>query len=157
MIRKFAHQTLPAISTLVLLCGAGCQKTTEQDEPAAEPFYTWWGTVVDSLTGEGVDGLLVDVREREEHIRNGWDPYLTPGIVSSGHFQAVYYLRGVVPCSSFPDTTLTLHLDFVDPLGRYAAKTHQSDSFVVCPRVLPPIDQLPLNLVRNLRIALARQ
>lgn len=139
------------------LVSTACKKTTENDAPAPEPRYSWWGTLVDSITREGVGGLVVDVRERAEHIANGWDPYLTTGIASDGRFDLTYYLRGAVPCSSFPETTLTVHLDFVDPSGRYAPRAHRSEPFIVCPRVLPPVDQLPLNLEKNVLILLVRQ
>lgn len=156
MSSRARMRVLFALTALVPI-GASCKKTTDEGAPAVEPNYTWWGTLVDSVTGEGVGGLLVDVRERRQHVRNGWDPYITSGIASNGRFDVTYYLRGLVPCSSIPETTLTLHLDFVDSSGRYAPKAHQSDSFRVCPKVLPPVDQLPLNFEDSIRIALVRQ
>lgn len=156
MKRTAVFGLVPTILS-VLIMGSSCSKTTDEGAPAPEPSYTWWGTLIDSATGEGVGGLLVDVRERQAHIANGWDPYITSGIAANGRFDVTYYLRGVVPCTTFPETTLTLHLDFVDPAGRYAPRAHQSDAFIVCPRVLPPVEQLPLNFEGSVRVMLVRQ
>ena len=147
---------VPACLGLALACVIGCRNSADDGGTAAIPTYVWRGTLVDSATHAGVGGLVANVRERSEHVANGWNPYVSTGVASDGRFEIIYYLRGVYPCSAFPDTTLTLHLDFVDPTGYYAPATIQSDSFVVCPRVLPPAAQLPLNVEEGIRIALAR-
>ncbi len=146
-----------AMAACIGLLPLACSRTPTEEGLNISPNYIWRGTLVDSLTGQGVGGLVASVRERAEHVANGWDPYVSTGIAANGRFEVIYYLRGVTPCSAFPDTTLTLHLDFVDPAGTYAPKTHQSDSFVVCPGALPPADQLPINLEDSLRILLVRK
>lgn len=152
-MKHFAASTVLALS----LAAAACQSTTAKDSNlAAYPTYDWRGTLVDSATGQGIGGIVASVRERSEHIAKGWNPYVSTGLAADGRFEVIYYLR-VYPCSAYPDTILTLHLDFVDPSGVYAPTTHQSNSFRVCPRTLPPLDSLPLNLEQGLRIALLRQ
>jgi len=157
MLTRLARWLPGAVSALALLCGFGCQRSTEREAPQVAAEYVWSGTAVDSLTGAGVGGLLVSVREKAEHAKNGWGPYEAAEALDDGRFQVSYYLFGIWPCSSFPDTTLTVHLDFVDPQGRYEAASHETDSFRVCPRRYPPLDQLPADWERHLRIALARR
>ena len=154
---RISRVRLAAFGALALACLFGCRRTTEDGNTAALPTYIWRGNLVDSATGAGVGGLVASVRERPEHVLNGWNPYVTTGIAADGRFEVIYYLRGVYPCSAFPDITLGLHLDFADPAAHYAPTTHESDRFIVCPRVLPPRDQWPINQEEGLRIVLVRQ
>jgi len=148
-------RALQLIAVLAPAIGLGCNSGTSADDaPTTPPNYIWTGVLIDSVTGQGVGGVVASVRERPDHMVGGWDPYLTSDFAENGRFGVIYYLRGVFPCSAFPETTLTLHLDIADPSNRYAGKTIQSDSFIVCPRVLPPPERLPLNFEDSLRILL---
>ncbi len=112
--------------------------------------------MLDSVSGDSISGLLVGVREQPEHLASGWSPYLDQ-TSTLARFGITYSLRGIPLCRTFPETTLTVHLEFVDPLGRYEPKAHRSDSFMVCPRILPPVEQLPLNWEDSLRLLFVRR
>jgi len=135
---------------------AGCEGgPTADDAPTPPPSYTWRGDIFDAATGGGVVGdVHISIREQGEHLAAGWGPFASIGVHPPGRFGVIYYLRRVFPCSEFPDTTLTIHLEFSSSEGTYSPAVHVTRSFRVCPRTLPPYDSLPLNFEDSLRILL---
>ena len=117
-----------ACSTLVLAVGvlAGCN-TPDCCDLAGPASYTWRGQVVDSATGTPLTNIQLSVRERSQHDSAGWMPAGLPEFGPNGHFAFTYELVNFKWCNgSRPDTTLTLHLDFTDPLGSHTLSTHVS-------------------------------
>ncbi len=156
MSQDNGSRRLRIAAALGLFLGVACQRTTDGGgAPQPDPSYIWTGLLLDSATGDSVSGLTVAVREWPEHAAQGWAPHLDTSLLP--RFAIHYSLRGIPLCNAFPETTLTVHLEFADPLGRYEPKVHRSDSFVVCPRVLPPVEQLPLNWEDSLRLQFVRR
>ena len=115
-------------SSLLLAVGvlAGCS-TPGCCDLVGPASYTWRGQIVDSATAAPLTGIQLSVRERAQHDSAGWMPAGTPEFGPNGHFAFTYALMNFRWCNgSHADTTLTLHLDFTDPLGSHTLSTHVS-------------------------------
>lgn len=144
-----------AVASVCAILSAGCKgASTADDGPTPPPSYSLRGDIVDSVTGQGVGAIHISVREQGEHLAAGWAPFPTFSVLASGRFDVIYYLGRIHCDGEFPDTTLMIHVEFSDSLGRYSPAVHVAPSFRVCPRTLPPYDSLPLNSEDSVRILL---
>jgi hypothetical protein len=126
-----------ACLALILSC---CNGTGNNGDLVPSPSYSWRGQIVDSVTGAPVDHTTLRIRERPEHQAAGLLPHLEVQRFSNHLFLAEYTLGGF-NCIRPPDTTLTLHLEVIDSLGRYQPAVHQSTWLVNCGQPPEPAPQ----------------
>lgn len=136
---------LLACCLVVLLAPGTCKSATgdSDDGLVIGGMYSWRGTIVDGGTGLPARGIAIRVRERGEHEAVGWSPDPTVTLRGPDEFFVHYVLSGPV-CAGRRDTTLTLHLEFVDTLGSYLSRVHTSQwALDYCDGTPPPATPKP--------------
>jgi hypothetical protein len=143
------RRMVPGIGLLVTLsCGNG----TSNNDLIPSPSFSWRGRIVDSVTGAPVDHTALSIREQASHQLAGLIPHLDLQRFSNHLFLAEYSLHGF-HCAEPSDTSLTLHLEITDSLGRYQPAEHSSTWLLNCDRSPEPAPE-PFPTEDSLRVLL---
>ena len=127
--RAVAVRLIQLIGLAVLLyCG---NATSSDDSPVPSPSYSWRGRILDSVTRIRVGNTTFVIREQAALEAGGLFPFLIVEYYPDHRFVADYTLHGF-RCRGAVDTSLMLHLQIVDSLGRYRPAEHESSWLVNC-------------------------